>query len=73
MTLSPKHLNFDEMWKVHLLYKKGNHSVIDVANFLYPKRQKMEFSELLVNSINGLNYNNYPLFLNFIKGFTRDG
>ena len=68
-SLKPKQLNFDEMWKVHKKYiDKDGYTLIDVANYLYPKRSKLDFSSLLYYVINGLNSNHYPTFDEFIKG-----
>jgi len=59
------------MWEVHKKYtNKEGYTLIDVANFLYPKRSKWDFSELLYYVINGLNANHYSTFDEFIKGLS---
>ena len=71
-SLKPKHLSFDEMWQVHKKYtSKENSSILDVADFLYPKRDKWNFSDLLYYVINGLNSNNYSTFSEFIKNLSK--
>ena len=60
------------MWQVHKKYiSKENSSILDVADFLYPKRDKWNFSKLLYYVINGLNSNNYSTFSEFIKNLSK--
>lgn len=70
-SLKPKHLNFDEMWAIHKKYtNKSDYTLLDVADFLYPKRDRWDFSTLLYKVINGLNDNHYPIFNDFIKSLS---
>lgn len=60
------------MWIVHKKYKQPDaQSFMGVVDVLYPKRKKGETaSELIFKVIRGLSYNNYSIFVEFIKGLS---
>lgn len=68
MNLSPKRLNIREMWKVHKQYKDNENGEIlfEIARIFYPNRKKIGFSGVIVDVVNGLNYNEYSAFVKFI-------
>lgn len=56
------------MWEIHVLHSNGELS--KEADILYENREKSDFTNLLVQVINGLNLNNYFIFIDFIKAFS---